>query len=95
MGLKFCNEAIIALKQIWPTTNEKEQLSPLQVSFNNKILDITKIVQRNIFLLFRVRVKILFNFPDKFHNISHLIVIEPIEILKLRTFPDNLFRQCR
>lgn len=34
MGLKFCNEAIIALKQIWPTSNEKEPLSPLQVSTN-------------------------------------------------------------
>lgn len=32
MGLKFCNEAIIALKQIWPASNEKEPLSPLQVS---------------------------------------------------------------
>lgn len=32
MGLKFCNEAIIALKQIWPTSNEKEPLTPLQVS---------------------------------------------------------------
>lgn len=31
MGLKFCNEAIIALKQIWPTTDEKEEMSPLQV----------------------------------------------------------------
>lgn len=31
MGLKFCNEAIIALKQIWPTSNEKEPLSTLQV----------------------------------------------------------------
>lgn len=34
MGLKFCNEAIIALKQIWPISNEKEPLSPLQVSFD-------------------------------------------------------------
>lgn len=33
MGLKFCNEAIIALKQIWPASEgEKEPLSPLQVS---------------------------------------------------------------
>lgn len=32
MGLKFCNEAIIALKQIWPTSNDKEELCPLQVS---------------------------------------------------------------
>ena len=31
MGLKFCNEAIISLKQIWPTTKEKEKLSPVQV----------------------------------------------------------------
>lgn len=31
MGLKFCNEAIIALKQIWPISNEKETLTPLQV----------------------------------------------------------------
>lgn len=36
MGLKFCNEAIIALKQIWPTSNEKEPLTPLQVSFEKK-----------------------------------------------------------
>lgn len=32
MGLKFCNEAIIALKQIWPRTQETEELSQLQVS---------------------------------------------------------------
>lgn len=31
MGLKFCNEAIIALKQIWPRTQETEELSQLQV----------------------------------------------------------------
>lgn len=35
MGLKFCNEAIIALKQIWPTTKEKEELSSLQVRYHN------------------------------------------------------------
>ena len=31
MGLKFCNEAIIALKQIWPRIDDKEELSYLQV----------------------------------------------------------------
>lgn len=32
MGLKFCNEAIIALKQIWPAVDdEKETITPLQV----------------------------------------------------------------
>lgn len=32
MGLKFCNEAVIALKQIWPRTEEtnKDLLTPLQ-----------------------------------------------------------------
>lgn len=34
MGLKFCNEAIIALQQIWPKaeTEERFSLSPLQVN---------------------------------------------------------------
>lgn len=34
MGLKFCNEAVIALQQIWPKPSgvEPEVLSPLQVS---------------------------------------------------------------
>jgi hypothetical protein len=35
MGLKFCNEAIIALQQIWPK-NESElrfPMTPLQVLF--------------------------------------------------------------
>lgn len=31
MGLKFCNEAIIALKQILPITSEDETITPLQV----------------------------------------------------------------
>lgn len=31
MGLKFCNEAIIALKQIWPTTEDEGTITPLQV----------------------------------------------------------------
>lgn len=32
MGLKFCNEAIIALKQIWPVPEDsQEDLSSLQV----------------------------------------------------------------
>jgi hypothetical protein len=32
MGLKFCNEAIIALQQIWPKIDEQRfELSPLQV----------------------------------------------------------------
>lgn len=31
MGLKFCNEAVIALNQIWPRTDEAiTELSPLQ-----------------------------------------------------------------
>lgn len=30
MGLKFCNEAVIALSQIWPRTEETGELSPLQ-----------------------------------------------------------------
>lgn len=38
MGLKFCNEAIIALKQIWPRTSEKEDLTSLQVSCFTKQL---------------------------------------------------------
>lgn len=34
MGLKFCNEAVIALQQLWPKTiNECTNLSPLQVMF--------------------------------------------------------------
>jgi hypothetical protein len=33
MGLKFCNEAVIALKQLWPKpADEVENLVPLQVS---------------------------------------------------------------
>lgn len=33
MGLKFCNEAIIALEEIWPARKEEIMpLSPLQVS---------------------------------------------------------------
>jgi hypothetical protein len=32
MGLKFCNEAVIALKQLWPkSVEEEETLIPLQV----------------------------------------------------------------
>lgn len=41
MGLKFCNEAVIALQQIWPLANnedidditkqKKDKLTPLQV----------------------------------------------------------------
>lgn len=36
MGLKFCNEAIIALQQIWPKAETSKQfdLSPLQVNEN-------------------------------------------------------------
>lgn len=38
MGLKFCNEAIISLKQIWPATNdEKEELSPLQAALLERL----------------------------------------------------------
>lgn len=37
MGLKFCNEAIISLKQIWPTTDEKEELSPLQAALMERL----------------------------------------------------------
>jgi hypothetical protein len=35
MGLKFCNEAIIALQQIWPKieTEQRFGLSPLQVNY--------------------------------------------------------------
>lgn len=34
MGLRFCNEAIMSLHQIWPRLEEpsRESLSPLQVS---------------------------------------------------------------
>jgi hypothetical protein len=33
MGLKFCNEAVIAFQQIWPKieTEQRYNLSPLQV----------------------------------------------------------------
>lgn len=36
MGLKFCNEAIIALQQIWPKLDVEQrfELSPLQVEWN-------------------------------------------------------------
>ena len=37
MGLKFCNEAVIALQMIWPKTEkeqEQEDLTPLQVSIS-------------------------------------------------------------
>lgn len=38
MGLKFCNEAIISLKQIWPeSTDEKEELSPLQAALLDRL----------------------------------------------------------
>lgn len=38
MGLKFCNEAIISLKQIWPaSTDEKEELSPLQAALLERL----------------------------------------------------------
>lgn len=34
MGLKFCNEAIIALKQIWPVPEDSQEvLSALQVGW--------------------------------------------------------------
>jgi len=39
LGLRFCNEAILALKQLWPPLPkdpedlEEEELTPLQVSF--------------------------------------------------------------
>lgn len=34
MGLKFCNEAVIALKQLWPkpVPDNKDDMNPLQVS---------------------------------------------------------------
>lgn len=35
MGLKFCNEAVISLKQLWPKAPidpSKEEKTPLQVS---------------------------------------------------------------
>lgn len=31
MGLKFCNEAVIALRQIWPPTEDEQTITPLQV----------------------------------------------------------------
>ncbi|KAG4072017.1 hypothetical protein HA402_010954 [Bradysia odoriphaga] len=37
MGLKFCNEAIIALKQIWPRTQETEELSQLQQALIDRL----------------------------------------------------------
>lgn len=38
MGLKFCNEAIIALEEIWPARKEEIMpLSPLQVGSSTKI----------------------------------------------------------
>lgn len=49
MGLKFCNEAIIALKQIWPRTEETEELSQLQVT--KKIIFFVCVCVRIIFKL--------------------------------------------
>lgn len=37
MGLKFCNEAIIALRQIWPVPDDKEDLSPLQKALLDRL----------------------------------------------------------
>ncbi|XP_059621018.1 arrestin homolog isoform X2 [Phlebotomus argentipes] len=41
MGLKFCNEAVIALKQIWPqpegTSTKKEELTPLQTALLERL----------------------------------------------------------
>lgn len=39
MGLRFCNEAIMSLHQIWPRLEEPspETLSPLQVSYEQRI----------------------------------------------------------
>lgn len=34
MGLKFCNEAIIALQQIWPKVETEFEQSPLQVKYS-------------------------------------------------------------
>ena len=38
LGLKFCNEAILALKQLWPplptdVLDDEDELTPLQVKF--------------------------------------------------------------
>jgi hypothetical protein len=41
MGLKFCNEAVIALKQLWPkSVEEEETLIPLQVCLTRGCLPI-------------------------------------------------------
>jgi len=42
MGLRFCNEAIMSLHQIWPRLEEpsRESLSPLQVSSSINIISI-------------------------------------------------------
>ncbi|GAB0088133.1 uncharacterized protein DMENIID0001_025150 [Sergentomyia squamirostris] len=41
MGLKFCNEAVIALKQIWPKTEtsstKRDELTPLQLALMEKL----------------------------------------------------------
>lgn len=50
MGLKFCNEAIIALKQIWPPPEDQEEFSPLQVRLHYKIIIIIYFQLRVYFL---------------------------------------------
>lgn len=49
MGLKFCNEAIIAFQQIWPKLENEQQnfkLSPLQVLYPMK-LEVDSELKRN------------------------------------------------
>lgn len=45
MGLRFCNEAVMCLTQIWPSTDltEKYTLTPLQVKKNRKIIQAFRI----------------------------------------------------
>lgn len=42
MGLKFCNEAIMSLAQIWPLhcNHDREQNTPLQVRLSIRIITI-------------------------------------------------------
>lgn len=43
MGLKFCNEAIMSLTQVWPVhcNHNREPNTPLQVSFEHKSVLLT------------------------------------------------------
>lgn len=48
MGLRFCNEAIMSLHQIWPRLEEpsRESLSPLQVSMQQNVQGIGAVDSR-------------------------------------------------